>query len=201
MPTGYTAPIKDGITFTEFAMNCARAMGACVMLRDEPGGGEKIPDKFEPSSFYLNRMVEAEQQLERLKAISLEDAEAEAKKAHEDSEARRIKNLEDCIQLREKYRSMLEAVNDWEPPTKEHQGLKNFMQQQIVDSISFDCNEEFYSEPHIQLSGKQWLDNQLDAARQEIARSSKKHAEEVHRTNQRNEWISSLRKSLLEQAK
>lgn len=40
MPTGYTADIKDGIDFKTYAMNCARAFGACVMLRDEPGGGD-----------------------------------------------------------------------------------------------------------------------------------------------------------------
>ncbi|KKK60691.1 hypothetical protein LCGC14_3021870, partial [marine sediment metagenome] len=30
MPTGYTACIKDGISFEKFVMQCARAMGACV---------------------------------------------------------------------------------------------------------------------------------------------------------------------------
>ena len=34
MPTGYTADIKDGIDFKTYAMNCARAFGARVMLRE-----------------------------------------------------------------------------------------------------------------------------------------------------------------------
>lgn len=33
MPTGYTAAIADGIDFKTFAMNCTRALGACVTLR------------------------------------------------------------------------------------------------------------------------------------------------------------------------
>lgn len=49
MPTGYTADIKDGISFETYAMNCARAFGACVSLRDKPSGGKVIPDAFEPS--------------------------------------------------------------------------------------------------------------------------------------------------------
>jgi hypothetical protein len=38
MPTGYTAGVADGtITeFREYALLCARAFGACIMLRDEP---------------------------------------------------------------------------------------------------------------------------------------------------------------------
>lgn len=35
MPTGYTADIKDGITFRDFALRCARAFGATIMQRDE----------------------------------------------------------------------------------------------------------------------------------------------------------------------
>jgi hypothetical protein len=38
MPTGYTAAIGEGIEFDKFVMQCARAMGACVMMRDEPIG-------------------------------------------------------------------------------------------------------------------------------------------------------------------
>jgi len=36
MPTGYTNCIKDGVTFEQFVWKCARAMGALVMMRDEP---------------------------------------------------------------------------------------------------------------------------------------------------------------------
>ena len=38
MPTGYTIDIYNGkkVTFKDFALNCARAFGACVMQRDDP---------------------------------------------------------------------------------------------------------------------------------------------------------------------
>ena len=36
MPTGYTDKIKDGITFKEYAMGCARAFGALITMRDNP---------------------------------------------------------------------------------------------------------------------------------------------------------------------
>jgi hypothetical protein len=59
MPTGYTADIKNGISFKTFAMNCARAFGACVTLRDEPGGGDKIPEAFEASTYHAQQVEKA----------------------------------------------------------------------------------------------------------------------------------------------
>lgn len=34
---------------------------------------------------------------------------------------------------------MLQKVHKWEPPTEEHRGIKNFMLQQLNDSIDADC--------------------------------------------------------------
>lgn len=36
MPTGYTDAIKDGISFNQFILSCARAFGALITMRDEP---------------------------------------------------------------------------------------------------------------------------------------------------------------------
>ena len=38
MPTGYTADIQDGkiTTLREYALSCARAFGALIMMRDDP---------------------------------------------------------------------------------------------------------------------------------------------------------------------
>lgn len=65
MPTGYTADVADGkITdFVEYALQCARAFGACIMLRDEPISSE-IPE-FQPSDYNANALAEAEKTLSR----------------------------------------------------------------------------------------------------------------------------------------
>ena len=44
-------------------MNCARAFGACVELRDEPGGGDRIPEAFEPSDYHLKAVEKARSEL------------------------------------------------------------------------------------------------------------------------------------------
>ena len=45
MPTGYTAGILEGETFEQYALQCAKAFGALVMMRDEPSDAP-IPDQF-----------------------------------------------------------------------------------------------------------------------------------------------------------
>jgi hypothetical protein len=69
MPTGYTEGVSKGeITdFKVYALRCARAFGACVMLRDEPVTDE-IPE-FEPSDYHQKRLKEAQTQLAEFNAM------------------------------------------------------------------------------------------------------------------------------------
>jgi hypothetical protein len=71
MPTGYTADVQNG-TVTElrdFALSCARAFGACIMMRDDPPG-TPIPDQFEPSSYYRIECEKAQAELSRLLTLT-----------------------------------------------------------------------------------------------------------------------------------
>jgi len=70
MPTGYTDKINEGITFKTFALNCARAFGACVEFRDEGGGGEVIPEVFHPSDYHLKCQDKAISELQMLNAMT-----------------------------------------------------------------------------------------------------------------------------------
>lgn len=62
MPTGYTADLTLDTPFERFAMRCARAMGACVMMRDDPMDAP-IPDKWEPDDYYRKRLEDAKAKL------------------------------------------------------------------------------------------------------------------------------------------
>lgn len=55
MPTGYTAGVKDGTVtdFKAFVMQCARAFGALIDMRDDPSD-VPIPKSFAPSSYGKN---------------------------------------------------------------------------------------------------------------------------------------------------
>lgn len=194
MPTGYTAAIADGITFQQFALQCARAFGALVMMRDEPAGAE-IPEEFKPSDFYERMAADARRRLAELRAMSPEQAESEALKVYLDERERRAKSVRDNDGLRAKYESMLANVDSSVPPTDEHAGLKHFMREQIKSSIEFDCSPCRHGEL-VQQSGAAWLSDAIARAEQDIARYEQEHAAEVERTNKRNAWVRALRESL-----
>jgi hypothetical protein len=196
VPTGYTAAIAEDITFKQFAMNCARAFGACIELRDESGGGEVIPEKFESSSYHLDAKAKDEAALAALRAMTVEEQVAAAQKAYTDAEASRLKYLAEKAALKAKYLKMLDAVVAWCPPTPEHQGLKGFMIKQIQDSVQFDCGGGFYETPTVRVSPAEWIDEQGHLLTRSIARHEFDHQKEVARTNERNAWVAALRKSL-----
>ena len=195
MPTGYTADIKDGITFEQYAMNCARAFGALISMRDE-SSDTPIPEQFKPSDYHEKALLKAEIELKSLELITSVEADREAKENNERREKSRLKSLSENIALKEKYTSMLESAVSWQPPTDDHKDLHKFMVDQIEKSIEHDCSGDFYAKPEKQLSGEQWLSQQVESAKKNIDYHRKGQAEEIARTDSRNSWLQSLRESL-----
>jgi len=196
MPTGYTADIKDGISFETFALNCARAFGACVTLRDEPGGGENIPDEFAPSDYHVKAVQKAHDELATLLAMPEQEQERAAAKSWDDAETSRIMRLEDKRKQREAYEAMLAKVNAWTPPTLEHVGLHEFMLSQIAQSIDFDCGGDYDKEPTPRMTGDQWASERAARLNRDIGYHEKEHAAEVQRAESRTAWVKALRSAL-----
>jgi hypothetical protein len=193
MPTGYTHAIKDGITFQQFAIGCARAFGACIDMREDPSDAP-IPSEFLPSDYHLRSGKEAQERLTKLHAMKPEEWDAAALKEYLDGAERDKVYQQERIDLRNKYQAMLAEVVKWEPPTSDHIGLQEFMAQQIRDSINFDCGEWSNNAPR--LSGADWIKDQIENAEADIVRHADEYAEEIERTNERNQWIKALRESL-----
>jgi hypothetical protein len=195
MPTGYTACIGDkDATFEEYLWGCARAFGALILMRDDPADAP-IPERFEPSDSYAKWEEAAREKQRAIAAMSDEEAAAASRKEVADAEAYRAKYVADHARLRRKYEAMLAKVADWQPPTPEHVRFKEFMAEQIQSSIKFDCGDYMPSIPPLK-TGRKWKADALAQAAEEIARNAKGHAEEVQRTNERNEWVDALRASV-----
>lgn len=196
MPTGYTAAIADNITFNDFAMQCARAMGALVMMRDEPTGAP-IPDKFEPSDYHTKKIAEANATIERLAGMTKIEAEHSANDAYDAAIAAQAAAILRNDTLREKYSAMLAKVEAWEPPSAAHDGFKKFMSEQITSSISFDCDNRYYRDQmHTKMTGADWMAQEEAKARKDIAYHEAENAKEIGRTEGRNRWVKELRDSL-----
>lgn len=195
MPTGYTAALHEGKeqSFSEFALYCARAFGACISLRDEPAS-TTIPDEFVPSTYYAERLVMLTAELERVKAWTLTSAHA----ANWNSYSQRLASYKQeqvkREDLRKRYQDMLVQVEQWVPPTEDHNGLKEFMGEQLLSSIDFDTNYD-WPPPERITAEKFWADK-IEDLEEDIARCARHQAEEEERAHTRTEWVQALRASL-----
>jgi hypothetical protein len=191
MPTGYTQCINEGATFTEFAIECARAFGATITMRDDPMG-TPIP-KFEPSDYHPKRLAESEKRLKFLESLTPEQIQeqiaADYKKELESYNERKLAN----DAQRARYEAVLSKVNQWQPPTENHMGLKSFMAEQIKESIKFDCSP---SELPEKLTPGEWYDKQIKSSEWSVKYHKDEYAKEVERTTERNEWVRQLKASL-----
>jgi hypothetical protein len=193
MPTGYTAAIKDGISFTQFAMRCARGMGALVTMRDEPLDAP-VPEKIEPSPYHLEKLEKLRATLAELRAMPVAEIAAAAVMANAERAAAHQRDVVDNEDRRSKYEEMLRQVEKWEPPTHEHRSLRTFMIEQIEQSISFDCRDLI--PPPKPLTGPEWIETKLRDTLRDIEYHETKHTEEVAMAASRTQWLRALRASL-----
>lgn len=194
MPTGYTAELcEKDVPFERFVMTCARAMGACVTMR-ESGLDVPIPRKLEPSDYHREHIEMAKTQLARLRSMTLNEAKAEAKKQYEIAMAEDERVIQERMKTRGRLLAMRAKVADWCPPTSEHEGLKEFMIQQLDETIRYDGAP--WTPQAKLLSGEEWLENQLKSVERTLAYHADEYRKEVERTNERNQWIEDLRNSL-----
>ncbi len=195
MPTGYTAKISDDISFNEFIIDCARAFGACVTLRDT---NDPIPEQFEPSDYHLEKLEKVKTKLQLLNNLSTKEITNLCDEEYTENEKHRKETLDKITELRRKYRKMLESVLLWEPPTVDHNGLKDFMIQQLEDTIKFDCDNmfEYYIKPTEKQTPEYWWKAKINECRKNIKYHEKEYQKEKERTESRSKWIKQLRESL-----
>lgn len=195
MPTGYTHTIEEGIQFNDFVLNCARALGYLVSMRDEPMS-KPIPDEIKAESYHLDRLNEAKAKLEALKSLSKVVCVRRAKAEYEKEKASNAGVIANHAVLRLKYKNMLKQVKAWTPPTENHVSLKKFMLEQIETSLELDCNDERYLKPVKQLTGETWKAKQIASAKNDIEYHTKEYAQDVKQAKDATEWIKALKDSL-----
>jgi hypothetical protein len=196
MSTRYTAKlVEEGQTFQEFALGCARAFGALISMRDD-ASDVPIPDEFVPSDYHEKQLAEAQAHLAELQEMSWEEREAlgqaEKEKDIDSAENSLLRELGQNTKIDE----MLANVKAWHPPTGEHQGLKDFMLQQLEMSYN---STKYIREMINELDGKFPRDYYLSVvaqARRNIEYHTEEHAKEVKRASERTAWVRQLKESL-----
>jgi len=196
MPTGYTAKLmKEGQGFQEFVMLCARAMGACVILRDEPLD-KPIPEAFEPSPFAAEQQKLAVAEASRLKAMSPEERTAFGEEKKQ-AEIRRINaSIAKSVSADARLAGMAAKVEAWTPPSEDHVGLKKFMLEQLDISHEGTEYEERALAAARDKTPEQFWEEALAAALGETHYYATEQEKESERVAGRNDWLRQLRDSL-----
>lgn len=196
MPTGYTAKLmENGQEFPEFVMGCARAFGALIMMRDDSSDAT-IPDKFEPSDYHIKKITESREALKALQIMNGSEQLIFGEEKKTDEIKRNEEWLANEISQNERLFAMENQVDSWEPPTVDHQGLKDFMLQQIKISKN-DCS---YIQKSLKESQeKPFLTYYMEAlakAKRDVEYHAVENVKELERNSTRNEWIQRLRSSI-----
>lgn len=196
MPTGYTSGIADGTVtdFAEYALTCARAFGACIMLRDEPMSME-IPE-FKPSGHYELELEAAKASLAEMS--ELPDFALVQMQAAEEAENAKIakKGIEEIKAKRDRYVAMLEKAKAFKPPTPDHEVYAKFLVSQIQESMDFDLNDTYYQELKQVASHEEWIRERTERLQRRVGYYEAESRREIERTVQRNEWVRNLKESL-----
>ena len=199
MPTGYTCRIKDGISFYDFMLICARAMGACITMREDSMDTE-IPEVFLPSDHHNRGIQEYTAELKKYTSMS----NKEIKKIIEVEYKDRIKYInekwEENTDLLKKYNEMLTKVQAWKPPTANHIKFKEFMVSQITESRDHDCMLDYWAKELASAKKKttvsKWKSSKTKSCKDSIKYHTIEYKAEVKRAKDRTKWVQELRNSL-----
>jgi hypothetical protein len=195
MPTGYTADVVSGkvTDLKTFAKQLARGMGALVMMRDAPDDAP-IPDRFEPSPYYAESLATAQAKVDRLTAMTNDEAQAEADAEFDRRAAARDAAKARRDEQRQRYDDMIAKVEAWEGAPE---GIKEFGLQQLRQGREFDCPEPFkYWLKVEQQDGAVWRAEALKEATRNLDYARESNEKELERVAARNEWLAQLRRSL-----
>lgn len=199
MPMVITAAIYEGndVSLRDYLMRVGRSMSMAIMQRDSD---QDEPVKPRQESDYARRRVEEHRaELERLGALSVEDAAGAAEREFVEATEFYEKAKAEKAALRRRYEDMLAQVEAWEPDSKVIY-VKEHAIKYLRESIEFDCSKDgddmrYYPKPE-RLSGVDWLAQKIADAQRSLEYAEKQLAEEVARVADFNEHIEAFLRSL-----
>lgn len=198
MPTGYTYRIENGEVKTgkEFLIMCAREFGACVTMRDK-GVDEPIPEKFEPNDYYAEALDRAFAKIDKYRNMTLDEAKALIDEEYEKKQEECRVAIIDELKKGKLYSKVQKEIEEWNPPTDAHTGLKKFALNQIKISTN-DSGISYYEDEinRPKISPDEYIDINLSLAINDLTYAKKHMEEEKERVDERNAWIKDLRDSI-----
>lgn len=203
MPTGYTARIENDeiTTGKEFLRLCTRAFGIAIDVKDEPLS-TPTPSSFELSPFYKESYDRALKKLEEANKMTFDEAKIQMRADYE----KRISDYKRCVKretaMNKKYAKVRKEVEEWIPPTEEHEGIKKFALEQIDMSMT----KQKYLDEYLEKSKEEfddsdeavqkYINDNIQYCKDSLDRAYKSWKEEIERTEKKNIWIQKFLESI-----
>lgn len=196
MPTGYTAFIEDGeiTTGKEFLLLCSRAFGVAVDVKEEPLT-VPTPMKFEPETYHKEKLDKALKELNKIVDMTFEEVYEEMKIAFDSEKQKNLENARKSIRKNETYDRIRKEVKNWNPPTSEHVGIKDFALEQIDKSkVSQRYINEYLEWENKEFDGSkkavdEYIREKLRSCNWNIDYHSKSWDEEVRRAADKTKFM------------
>lgn len=200
MATGYTAGIVDGKTkdFNEFAKTCIRAFGAAIHLRDEPISTPWTPRT--TSDYHEKAIASTEKEIEELADTSDEILETLYLVDRNKSLKYYQESIEERKEVGARLKKFLADAQTWTPPTEEHENFKNFMIEQLEQTIRYDGDVDYYEKElkSIQAdidnpkAAKDIRKDRLESLEKNLEYHKKENEKEIENCKDNNEWAEAL---------
>lgn len=204
MPTGYTAEILDGKinTFKDFAKKCMRAFGSTIHMRDESLDKKYTPRKVE--KYYIESVKECEEKLEELKKANDQFFINKVKDKLKSDYTYTEKRFKEITKNKVILDFILKDAKNWTPPTQDHVGIKDFMIQQLQDTIRYDGDTEYYETElkEIKIKMESPIDiskikiEMIEDAEEDLQNAKERLDEEIKRCEEANKWVEQFLKSI-----
>lgn len=207
MPTGYTYFIENGdiSTGAEFLKKCIREFGCCAGQREDPLSAPLVSE-VKPSSYYKEQYEKTVKKYDEFKSKT----NNEIREMIRDNRDKDLSDTERYLSkqklLRNKYLAVREDVENWVPPTPDHEGIKRFALNQIDKCIPTESElsrleEKVYSlkssNPEID-EGEvgQYIINMMKFFEEDMEYYKLRMANEEERASKRSKFIKDFLSSL-----
>lgn len=135
MPTTFTYFIEDGtiVDGKEFVKLCTRYFGVETKISDANNKVDILGNVEEPNGYFKRRLKEEQEILEKLKAMTPKEIEAEYNRIYNEEMETRKQAYDRAMELDAKYSKVLGDILKWRPDEK-YEDLRTFAINQIRES-------------------------------------------------------------------
>lgn len=196
MPTGYTSKLYDGEQdFDDFALGVARGFGAFVHQRDDSSNSPpRLAAPYDDAAD-RERLESAKADLARYYDMSVTDIVMEQEREHREALLAWEEAVVERAKLKNRYERMLDQVKAWEPPSNDHVKFKEYMVEQLEQSIEFDCKGYERYMPQL-VTADEYRQQRKDMARRMIDLYQENITRDRANNDQRRLWGAQLFESL-----